>query len=321
MSKNLLEIDNLKTYFYTHQGVVKAVDGVTWTVKKNESVGLVGESGCGKTVTALSIMRLVQRPGRIVEGEIIFEGRNILELKQTQLRQIRGKKISMIFQDPMTFLNPLMKVEEQIAEVIWVHQGLDKEEAKKKALELMKVVQIPSPSTIGAYDPHQLSGGMRQRILIAAAISCSPSLLIMDEPTTALDIIVQAQIIDLIKRLQKEIGLSTVLISHDLGVVAEMCNKVYVMYAGKIVEGSDALTLYENPAHPYTSKLLESVLSIDTFKEKLPAINGVVPNLIDPPSGCRFHPRCPQAKAICSQREPPVTTIDLGHIVSCWLYS
>lgn len=319
-SENLLTVQGIKTYFYSLRGIVKAVDGVTLKVNKEESVALVGESGCGKTMTARSVMRLVPPPGKTIEGSILFKGKNLLELPQDKMRKIRGKEISMVFQDPMSFLNPVMKVKDQIAETIQLHQHLGKKEAKRKAVEVLDAVSIPSPSKVAEYYPHQLSGGMRQRIIIAIALSCNPSLLIADEPTSALDVTVQAQVLDLIKQLTRNLGTALLLVTHDLGIVADICDTVYVMYAGKIVEHANIFSLFEKPAHPYTKGLLESVISINEFKKTLVSIDGVVPDLVDPPSGCRFRTRCNQCNPkVCSKQEPPFVEIEKQHMVSCWL--
>jgi len=317
----VLDVQALKAYFHTSLGTVKAVDGVDLTIDKKEAVGLVGESGCGKTMTAFSIMRLVPSPpGKIVGGKILFQGRNLLELSDREIQAVRGQSISMVFQDPMTYLNPVMKVGSQVAEVVLRHQGVDREEAKKIALESLKTVRIPTPSSVFGYYPHQLSGGMRQRALLAMALSCKPSLLIADEPTTALDVTIQMQILDLIRRVRDELSTSLLMITHDFGIVAEICDRVYVMYAGKIVETADVIALYENPKHPYTGGLLECVLSPKEYKESLPTIGGFVPDLANPPTGCRFHPRCPHLKPICIQKEPPAVEVEPRHKVSCWLY-
>lgn len=321
---SLLEIRDLKTYFYTSRGAVRAVDGVDFEIRKGEAVGLVGESGCGKTMTAFSIMRLVPPPGQIVEGSIWFgegtEKRDLTKVPEKEMMEIRGGMISMVFQDPMTYLNPVMRVYDQIAEAIVLHQNVSKEEARRKAIEALERVRIPAPSVVARYYPHQLSGGMRQRALIAMAISCGPELLIADEPTTALDVTVQAQVLELIKQLKREMGMALMLITHDLGIVADICDRVCVMYAGEIVEEGDVLRIYREPKHPYTSGLLRSTLSIDEFKENLVTIEGVVPDLTDPPKGCRFHPRCPNAADRCRETEPPVIELTKGR-VSCWLYA
>jgi oligopeptide transport system ATP-binding protein len=320
----LLEIRGLKTYFHTSRGVVRAVDGVDFEIRKGEAVGLVGESGCGKTMTAFSIMRLVPPPGQIVEGSIWFgEGikrRDLTKVSEKEMMEVRGGMISMVFQDPMTYLNPVMKIYDQIAEAIVLHQNVSKEEARRKAIEALERVRIPAPSVVARYYPHQLSGGMRQRALIAMAISCGPELLIADEPTTALDVTVQAQVLELIKQLKREMGMALMLITHDLGIVADICDKVCVMYAGEIVEEGDVLRIYRDPKHPYTSGLLRSTLSIDEFKENLVTIEGVVPDLTNPPRGCRFHPRCPEASNRCRESEPPLVELAEGR-VSCWLYA
>lgn len=320
MSKNLLNIQDLKTYFYTSTGVVKAIDGVDLEVKKDESVGLVGESGCGKSTIALSILRLVPSPGKTIGGKIQFYDRNLLELTDEEMRRVRGRDISTVFQNPSSYLNPVLKIKDQIAETIRLHQGV-KSGVDRKVVELLETVGIPSASRVAEYYPHQMSGGMQQRVMIAIALSCKPSLMIADEPTTALDVTVQAQILDLIKASVEKLGASFLLITHDLGIVADICEKVYVMYAGKIVEQADVFALFDNAKHPYTRGLLESALSIDELKENIVGIPGTVPDLTDPPPGCRFHPRCKWAKAICSQREPVLDKVENGHAVSCWIYS
>jgi peptide/nickel transport system ATP-binding protein/oligopeptide transport system ATP-binding protein len=320
MSKPLLTIQDLKMYFFTRKGAVKAVDGINLEVRDGEMIGVVGESGCGKTMTAFSVLGLVPNPGKIINGEILFKDRNLLKLTKSEMRSIRGKEISMIFQDPLTYLNPVLKVEDQISENLLLHTGINKTEAKKRVIEILEMVGLPSPTKIAQYYPHQLSGGMRQRVMIAMAISCNPSLLIADEPTTFLDVTIQAQILNLLKELVKTLGVSLLMITHDLGIVAEICDKVYVMYCGKIVESADVFSIYDNCKHPYTIGLLNSVLSIDEFKVKITAIKGSVPGLINPPSGCRFHPRCEKRLAICSEKEPMDIEIEPGHMVSCWLY-
>lgn len=316
-----MNIVGLKTYFYTSQGVVKAVDGVSFEIGKKKTVGLVGESGCGKTMTSLSIMKLVPRPGRIVDGKILFKDRNLLDLTDKEIMDIRGKEISMIFQDPMTYLNPTIKIGDQIAEAILRHQDTEKAEVRERVIEVLEKVIITNPDKTFDYYPHQLSGGMRQRVLIAMALSCNPSLLIADEPTTALDVTIQAQILDLMKKIREESERSILLITHDLAIVADICDKVCVMYAGKLVESADVFTLYGNPVHPYTKGLIRSVLTYTEYKEVLPAIEGTVPNPLNFPTGCRFHPRCSEAKPVCRQQEPPRVSIEPQHSVSCWLYA
>jgi oligopeptide/dipeptide ABC transporter ATP-binding protein len=318
--KELLKVKNLKTYFFTHEGTVKAVDEVSFSVNQGKTLGLVGESGCGKSVTALSIMRLIPNPpGKIVSGEIWFEGKNLLKLDDKQIRKIRGKKISMIFQEPMTSLDPVFTIGHEIVEVIQLHQGLNKEEARKKAIEALKIVGIPDvEKRINNY-PHQLSGGMRQRVMIAMALSCNPTLLIADEPTTALDVTIQAQILRLINDLKDKFGASVMLITHDLGVIAEMCDNVAVMYAGHIVEYTDVYTLFDNPLHPYTKGLSKSIPRMNVDVEHLNAIPGIVPNLLDLPSGCPFHPRCDFSFKRCVEEMPELIEIENSHLVKCHL--
>jgi len=321
----LLEILDLKTHFHTSRGVVRAVDGVNLTVSKGEAIGLVGESGCGKTMTAFSVMRLVPSPGKIIGGEIwLSDGsvrRDLAKIPEDEMREVRGDMISMVFQDPMTYLNPVMRIYDQIAEAIMLHQDVSRNEARRKAIELLAKVRIPAPSTVSQYYPHELSGGMRQRALIAMAISCNPQLLIADEPTTALDVTVQAQVLELIKQLKREMNMALMLITHDLGIVADTCDRVSVMYAGQIVEEGGVYNIYREPKHPYTMGLLKSTLSIDEFKENLVTIEGVVPDLTNPPQGCRFHPRCPSASERCRKTQPPTLEVSRGATVSCWLYT
>lgn len=319
LDRDLLHIQGLKTYFYTLSGVVKAVDGINLKIREKESVGLIGESACGKTMTALSIMRLIPPPGKIVEGKILFRDVNLLELTEEQMRFIRGKEISMVFQDPLTFLNPVLKIGYQIGEA--VSSSNKTIDVKRKVIEALELVNMPSPSKITSFYPHQLSGGMRQRIIIATALINNPRLLIADEPTTALDVTIQMQILNLLKDVTKKLELSLLLISHDLGVVADICDSIYVMYAGKIVEHAEVFTIYENSKHPYTMGLLESVLSIDEFKEELKVLEGHVPNPLNYPQGCRFYPRCKARKDICYKQDAPSIEIEPGHFVSCWLYA
>lgn len=319
--KELLDVQNLKTYFFTSYGVVKAVDNINMKVDERESIGVVGESGCGKTMTAMSIMRLIPPPGKIVDGKIFFKGRNLMELTEEKMRRVRGKEISMVFQDPNTYLNPVMTVQNQIAEAIKLHQQIKNSEIKEKVISLLRLVGVPSPERVISYYPHQMSGGMLQRVMISIALSCNSSLIIADEPTTALDVTIQAQILDLLKELRNKLGTSILLITHDLGVVAELCDRMYLMYAGKVVEHGDVIEIFENPKHPYALGLLESTKSISGFKKVLLTLDGVVPDLVNPPSGCRFHPRCRQARVICMKKEPPSIEIESGHAVSCWLFS
>jgi len=316
----LLEVKDLKTYFFTHEGTVKAVDGINLKVNKGETLGLVGESGCGKSVTALSIMRLIPSPpGKVVGGKIHFEGKNLLELGEKEMRKIRGRKISMIFQEPMTSLDPMFTIGDEIAEVIKLHQGLNKDEARKKAIESLRIVGMPDPEKrINEY-PHELSGGMRQRAMIAMALSCNPALLIADEPTTALDVTIQAQILRLIDELRKKFGTSVLLITHDLGVIAETCDNVAVMYAGHIVEHTDVNTLFRNPLHPYTKGLMKSIPRLDIDAERLEIIRGLVPNLLNMPPGCPFHPRCDFCSEMCTKELPELIEAEKNHLVRCHL--
>jgi oligopeptide/dipeptide ABC transporter ATP-binding protein len=323
-SKPLLEVKGLKTYFYTEDGVVRAVDGVSFNVYSGEVLGLVGESGCGKSVTSLSIMRLISKPGRIDEGQILLDGQNLLDLPENEMIKVRGNRISMIFQQPQTALNPVFKVGDQLAEVLDVHQDLGKEAGWKRAVALLKMVGVPDPERRAEAYPHELSGGMAQRVMIAMALACVPELLIADEPTTALDVTIQAQILDLMRDLRREMGTSVILITHDLGVVAEMAERVAVMYAGEIVEQTDVNALFDEPLHPYTQGLIGSIPILGEIKEKLDVIPGSVPNLVNLPPGCRFAPRC-QARfkyncAICSEIKPELLEVKPGHFVRCWLY-
>ncbi|MGM0433014.1 MAG: ABC transporter ATP-binding protein [Spirochaetota bacterium] len=318
----LLEVQDLKTYFKTDNGVVKAVDGVSFDLARGETLGIVGESGSGKSVTNLSIMRLIPSPpGRIVGGKVIYGGKDILKVSDEQLRKIRGNKISMIFQDPMTSLNPFLRISTQMIETIVLHQGMSKAKAKEKAIEMLELVGIPAARKRVDNYPHQFSGGMRQRVMIAMALSCNADVLIADEPTTALDVTIQAQILELINELSKKMQTSVILITHDLGVVAGMCDKVCVMYAGRIVEKGDTENIYANPLHPYTIGLIESVPRLDKAKEgRLFSIEGQPPNLIDLPDCCPFHPRCSKVMDICRRKYPTSVRTEDGRDVACWLY-
>lgn len=322
-NKTLVEFENLKTYFYTEDGVVKAVNDVSFKVKEGETVGIVGESGCGKSVTAMSLMRLIPNPpGKIVGGDIKFEGRSVLSIPENEMRDIRGNKISVIFQEPMTSLNPVFTVGKQISEAVLIHQKLSKEEARKKAIEMLKLVGIPRADEIVDAYPHELSGGMRQRVMIAMALSCNPKLLIADEPTTALDVTIQAQILELMKDLKEKLNTAIMLITHDLGVIAEMADYVVVMYAGKVVEEAPVEELFANPMHPYTRGLLKSKPSINKEEKegRLYSIPGQVPNPIGMPDYCYFCSRCDKKFEKCKQEIPSLKEVKPGHKVACWLY-
>jgi len=321
---NILQIKGLKTHFFTEDGIVRAVDGVDLAVKRGEVLGLVGESGCGKSVTSLSIMRLVSQPGRIVEGEIIFDNENLLELPESHMQDIRGNQISMIFQQPQSCLNPVFRVGDQLTEVLLIHQDIGKDAAEKRAVELLSLTGIPEPESRAQAYPHELSGGMAQRVMIAMALACVPQLLIADEPTTALDVTIQAQILDLMRSLQSQINMSIILITHDLGVVAEMCDRVDVMYAGRIVEEANVVKLFQEPKHPYTEALIGSTPVLGQTDRELITIPGSVPNLINLPRGCKFAPRC-KARVehnleICTEEEPKLKEVARDHWVRCWLY-
>jgi len=318
----LLSVRNLKTYFYTDEGVVRAVDGLSYDLQRGEVLGIVGESGSGKSVHALSLMRLIPTPpGKIVDGEIRFEGRNLLKLSDEEMRKIRGNRMAMIFQEPMTSLNPVLTIGEQIAEAIILHQHLNKRAAWDRAAEMLDRVKISLPKQRVKDYPHQFSGGMRQRVMIAMALSCNPSILIADEPTTALDVTIQAQILDLMRELQREFGMSIIFITHNLGVVAEMCDNVVVMYAGRPIERTDVRSTFREPKHPYTWGLLHSVPKLYVRQERLIPIEGQPPSLIDLPPGCPFAPRCPFVMDVCVQVDPPDYNVGPGHTARCYLYS
>ena len=325
----LLEVRNLRTSFSTEDGDVHAVDNVSFTVGRGEAVAVVGESGCGKSVTAMSIMRLVASPGRITGGEIHFKGRDLASMSEKEMRHVRGNDIAMVFQEPMTSLNPVYKVGAQVAEAIQIHKGLSKKDAWKRAGEMLELVAIPDPVKRLDDYPHQLSGGMRQRVMIAMALSCDPELLIADEPTTALDVTIQAQIMELLAGLQQQLGLAVLLITHDLGVVAEFCERVVVMYTGRVVEEAPVAQLFSNPAHPYTRGLLRSlpgvtrtvVAGADALRaDRLPTIKGMVPSINALPSGCKFNPRCPDVMDICRGREPALMPVGERHAARCYLH-
>jgi peptide/nickel transport system ATP-binding protein len=321
-AETLLEIKGLKTYFHTEAGTVKAVDGVDFLIRKNETLGVVGESGCGKSVTALSIMQLIDAPGKIEAGKILFEGQDLREKSRRQIQHIRGNRISMVFQEPMTSLNPVHTIGDQITEAIVFHQKLDKKEAMRKAVQMLELVGIPDPDQRAREHPYQLSGGMRQRVMIAMALSCNPSLLIADEPTTALDVTIQAQILQLMRSLKSDLGASIMIITHDLGVIAEMADSVVVMYAGKVVEYSDVHALFASPRHPYTMELLDSIPRItDQPGRRLQPIEGSIPDIMHLPTGCSFSPRCRFAVGHCRKHEPALQVLPDGRTVRCWMYS
>ena len=323
-AQHLLEIKNLKTYFFTEDGVVKAVDGVDFFVNSGEVLGLVGESGCGKSVTSLSIMRLIGIPGKIVEGDIYFEGKELLKLPEAEMVHMRGNRMSMIFQQPQSSLNPVFRVGDQVAEVLQIHQKMSKDKAWEKAVELIRLVGIPDPDSKANAFPHELSGGQAQRVMIAMALALNPQLLIADEPTTALDVTIQAQILDLMRDLRTRMNTAVILITHDLGVIAEMADRVAVMYAGRIVEEANVNKIFQQPLHPYTRGLIDSIPILGIVKEELAVIPGSVPNLVNLPPGCRFAPRClsrvENNLQICADKEPDLSPVLPEHTVRCWLY-
>jgi oligopeptide transport system ATP-binding protein len=317
----LLDVKDLKTQFFTQDGVVKAVNGINYTLNEGETLGIVGESGSGKSVGVMSLIRLIPSPpGKIVGGQVMFDGQDLLKLTDDEIRSIRGNKIAMIFQDPMTSLNPVLTVGRQIGEALELHLGMDKKQARQRAIELLELVGIPSAKDRIDNYPHQFSGGMRQRVMIAMGLSCNPQLLIADEPTTALDVTIQAQIVDLVKRLRDEIGMAIIWITHDLGVVAGLAHRVIVMYAGYIVEEAPVKDLYQNPRHPYTLGLLGSLPRLDEDRpEQLKSIEGLPPDLIDFPQGCPFYARCNYRIDQCAQEMPELKTVGLGHKAACWV--
>ena len=321
MQEPLLSVRDLKTYFYTEEGVMPSVDGVSFDLAPGETLAIVGESGCGKSVTSLSIMGLVQTPpGKIVNGEILYQGQDLLKKSKKEMRAIRGNEISMIFQEPMTSLNPVFTVGQQIMESFRIHQGLNKKQAREKTIEMIRLVGIPAPEKVVDEYPHELSGGMRQRIMIAMALACNPKVLIADEPTTALDVTIQAQIIRLMCRLKEETGTAIILITHDLGVVAQIAQNAMVMYAGQAVEYAPVRSIYKDPLHPYTQGLLKSIPKLNESSDTLYNIKGTVPSPKDYPKGCRFCPRCDCAKAVCAEKQPPLMELPDGRKVRCWKY-
>jgi len=321
MSDKILDVKNMKTSFFTHVGEVQAVRGVSFSLKKGEALGIVGESGSGKSVTSMSVMQLLQYPGRVKEGEILFKGDDILKKDKKEMMNIRGDEIAMIFQDPMTSLNPVYRIGDQIMEAIIRHQGLSKQEARQKAIDMLRTVGIPSPEERVDNYPHEFSGGMRQRAMIAIALSCEPDLLIADEPTTALDVTIQAQILELLKELRTEIDTSVILITHDLGVVADVCDRICVMYGGLIMEEGTAEEIFYEPMHPYTMGLLKSIPRMDEESEnqRLIPIPGSPPDMIKPPAGCPFAARCPYTMKICMEKMPEYSVTETGHRAVCWI--
>ncbi len=314
----LLELRDLRTHFYTQDGTVRAVDGVTFEIRDGQTLGVVGESGCGKSITAMSVLRLIERPGRVVGGQVLLRGKDLLEYSDTEMRDVRGNQISMIFQEPMTSLNPVYTCGDQIAEAVELHEAVNRRQAWARAVEMLAQVGIPEPARRAKQFPHQMSGGMRQRVMIAMALSTNPELLIADEPTTALDVTIQAQILELMKALRERNKMAIMLITHDLGVIAEMADEVVVMYGGKVMERADAMTIFERPHNPYTKGLLASIPRLGEKRERLEVIQGVVPNPLNLPTGCLFKRRCPYAMPVCDTA-PPVRQVAPGHVSRCWL--
>ena len=324
MHETMLDIRGLKTYFFTEDGVVKAVDGVDLSVRRGETLGLVGESGCGKSVTMFSVMRLVGHPGKVVDGEIIFDGEDLRTMREAEIQALRGNRISMIFQQPLSSLNPVFRIGDQVAEVFEIHKGMSKAEARASAIDMLRLVGLPAPEKRAQAFPHEISGGQAQRVMIAMALATDPELLIADEPTTALDVTIQAQILDLMREMRDRTNMAIIFITHDLGVVAEMAENVAVMYAGQIVEYTDVFTIFAKPRHPYTVGLLESIPVLGESRERLAVIPGSVPALVDLPPGCRFAGRCTARVAydlgICTQVDPELLPVEDNHVVRCWLY-
>jgi len=321
LTKTLLDIKDLIVYFYTEEGTVKALEDISFSIKKGETLGLVGETGCGKSTTASTIMHLLPSTARVLKGEIVFKGKDLLKLSENEINEIRGREIAMVYQDPMTSLNPVLTIEDQMAEVLIYYFKMAKKEAKERAINLLKDVDIPAPERVIRMYPHELSGGMKQRVMIAMALAGNTDLLILDEPTTALDVTVQAQFLNLTEKIQEKYGISILWITHDLSIIAEMADKVVVMYAGCVVEYADVESLFKNSLHPYARLLLKAVPRIGVRVNDLEIIPGVVPNLLYPPSGCRFHPRCPSVKSICKKQKPPLIEVENNHFVACHLYN
>ena len=316
----LLEVKGLRTQFFTQDGIVKAVNGLSYTLDEGETLGVVGESGSGKSVGVMSLIRLIPSPpGKVVDGEVIFDGQNLLQMSDGEIRSVRGNKIGMIFQDPMTSLNPVLTIGRQISEALELHLGMDKAQSRARTIELLELVGIPSAADRVDDYPHQFSGGMRQRVMIAMGLSCNPQLLIADEPTTALDVTIQAQIVDLVKKLRDELGMAIIWITHDLGVVAGLADRIIVMYAGRIVEEAPVGELFANPKHPYTLGLIGSLPRLDEVGTRLTSIEGLPPDLIALPEGCPFYPRCQWRMAKCVAENPPLETIAVGHKAACWI--
>jgi oligopeptide/dipeptide ABC transporter ATP-binding protein len=321
VSDKLLDVKNLKTYFYSDRGVVRAVDDVSFHINKGETLGIVGESGCGKSMSCMSVLRLVETPpGRYEGGEILFDGQDLLKVSDDDIRKIRGNKISFIFQEPMTSLNPVFKIGDQLSESMILHRGMSKKEALAESVRLLELVRIPNPESVAGAYPFALSGGMRQRAMIAMALACEPKLLIADEPTTALDVTIQAQVLDLMNELKQKTGAAILFVTHDLGVIAEMSDRVMVMYAGKVAETASVEEIFSNPSHPYTIGLIGSKPDMNTERERLYVIPGGVPDLSHKPPGCPFHPRCERVLPRCSREFPPVTALSATHTVYCWDY-
>ncbi|WP_028596026.1 ABC transporter ATP-binding protein [Paenibacillus assamensis] len=320
MANNLIEFRNLRTNFYTSSGVVKAVNDVSFSIREGETLCVVGESGCGKSVTAMSLMRLVSPPGKTEGGQILYKGQDLLTLKERDMRHIRGNEIAMIFQEPMTSLNPVLTIGDQITEPLLIHKGMTRKDAKKRAIELIELVGIPRAAKIFDSYPHELSGGMRQRIMIAIALSCDPKLLIADEPTTALDVTIQAQILDLMRNIKSEFNTAIMMITHDLGVVAEMADHVVVMYAGKVIEEAPVHELFANPKHPYTQGLMRAKPIINQRQDRLYTIPGQVPNPVELGNNCYFNERCEHCMSLCVEKPPILTTYENKHKAACWLY-